>query len=80
MKSVKVKSGLLELKQNNPYKRSFKVPPGSHKITQIDVYTNEKNHYFSVVICLANGKNRTRRGLLESDVKEILNKHAKGGE
>jgi hypothetical protein len=72
---VKVKSGIIEVKSKDPYMRSFKVPQGKLGITAINVYSNKKNTLFTVVICKKDGVVKSKKNLLESDVKEILKIH-----
>lgn len=66
-----VKSGIVEVKSKDPFMRSFLVPKSKKQNCRINVYSNNKNDFYTVVI--QKGKrNQVTRGLAEQDVIKLL--------
>lgn len=68
-----VKSGIVEVKSNDPFMRSFLSKGSRRKNCRINVYSNSKDDLFTIVI--QKGKsNQVRRCLTEKQVIDLLKK------
>lgn len=73
----KVRTGIVEIETKDPYMRSFLVA-GDGGNTRINVYRNDRNFFFRVVVKEPRENQRTlSNAFREKDVKDYLAKRAK---
>lgn len=68
-----VKSGIVEVKSKDPFMRSFLVPKSKKTNCRINVYSNNKDDFYTVVI-QSGKRHKVTRGLTEKQVIDLLKK------